>query len=136
MATVKELKSQLEELQAALADSEREVDRQKRATATTQEIPPDAAALLAAVSCGPPRLSCIKTRPLPTSLPAALMQAELVFVRRDATAPPLAPPYAGPYHVLRRCNARPSRPIRLGHYRPNQEKFVTFRFFRSQSPLR
>ena len=49
-----------------------------------------------------PRPVLHKDTPLPTSLPAALMLAEMVFVRRDATAPPLAPPYTGPYLVLRR----------------------------------
>jgi hypothetical protein len=36
------------------------------------------------------------------SIPTALLHARHVFVRRDATKPPLAPAYEGPYLVLER----------------------------------
>jgi hypothetical protein len=31
-----------------------------------------------------------------------LMEVEFVYIRRGGTGPPLAPPYLGPYKVLRR----------------------------------
>ena len=40
--------------------------------------------------------------PQPQPLPRALMEAEYVFVRDDASKPPLSPLYRGPYLVLRR----------------------------------
>jgi transposase InsO family protein len=38
----------------------------------------------------------------PATLPADLLQAEMVFVRNDAKQPPLSPVYSGPYRVLER----------------------------------
>jgi hypothetical protein len=49
-----------------------------------------------------PRAISHKNTPLPTSLPPDLAAADFVFVRRDSTAPPLTPPYTGPFRVLRR----------------------------------
>ena len=40
--------------------------------------------------------------PQPQPLPRALMEAEYMFVRDDASKPPLSPLYRGPYLVLRR----------------------------------
>ena len=45
----------------------------------------------------------------PSDLPAALLSAEMVLVRRDGPKPPLSPVYDGPYLVL----ARTSRYFRL-----------------------
>ena len=39
--------------------------------------------------------------PQPHPLPNALLTADLVFVRKDASKPPLAPLYRGPYKVLK-----------------------------------
>ena len=39
---------------------------------------------------------------VPQPLPRALMDAEFVFVRNDASKPPLSPLYRGPYQVFRR----------------------------------
>jgi len=36
------------------------------------------------------------------ALPANLQSVELVYVRRGGALPPLSPPYAGPYRVLKR----------------------------------
>jgi hypothetical protein len=49
-----------------------------------------------------PRAISHKNAPLPTSLPPDLAAADFVFIRRDSTAPPLTPPYSGPFRVLRR----------------------------------
>ena len=43
-----------------------------------------------------------KNTALPTALPPDLAAAEFVFIRRDSAAPPLTPPYTGPFKVLRR----------------------------------
>ena len=50
---------------------------------------------------GPPRHHMIP-QPQPRPLPRALMDAEFVFVRDDASKPPLSLLYRGPYRVLRR----------------------------------
>ncbi len=49
-----------------------------------------------------PRAISHKNTPLPTTLPSDLATADFVFVRRDSAAPPLTPPYSGPFRVLRR----------------------------------
>jgi hypothetical protein len=49
-----------------------------------------------------PRPVLHKNTPLPTALPPDLAEADFVFVRRDSGAPPLTPPYTGPFKVLRR----------------------------------
>ncbi len=49
-----------------------------------------------------PRAISHKNTPLPTTLPSELATADFVFVRRDSAAPPLTPPYSGPFRVLRR----------------------------------
>jgi hypothetical protein len=51
----------------------------------------------------PPRPVLHKNTPLPTALPPDLAAADFVFIRRDSVAPPLTPPYSGPYKVLRRA---------------------------------
>ncbi len=51
----------------------------------------------------PPRPVLHKNTPLPTALPPDLAAAEFVFIRRDNAAPPLTPPYTGPFRVLRRA---------------------------------
>jgi transposase InsO family protein len=51
----------------------------------------------------PPRPVLHKNTPLPTALPPDLAAAEFVFIRRDSAAPPLTPPYTGPFRVLRRA---------------------------------
>jgi hypothetical protein len=51
----------------------------------------------------PPRLVIQKNKPLPTMLPPDLATADFVFVRGDSVAPPLMPPYSGPFKVLRRA---------------------------------
>jgi hypothetical protein len=43
-----------------------------------------------------------KNTALPTALPPDLAAADFVFIRRDNVAPPLTPPYTGPFKVLRR----------------------------------
>ena len=48
---------------------------------------------------GPPRHH---VTPQPQPLPRALMEAKYVFVRDDASKPPLSPLYRGPYLVVRR----------------------------------
>ncbi|MFN9906624.1 MAG: hypothetical protein ACK56F_10950, partial [bacterium] len=50
----------------------------------------------------PPRPVLHKNTPLPTALLPDLAAAEFVFIRRDSAAPPLTPPYTGPFKVLRR----------------------------------
>ncbi len=49
----------------------------------------------------PPRPILHKNTDLPTALPPDLAAADFVFVRRDGVAPPLTPPYTGPFKVLR-----------------------------------
>ena len=39
----------------------------------------------------------------PSEPPKALIDAEMVYVKRGGALPPLTPPYAGPYRVLRRA---------------------------------
>jgi hypothetical protein len=51
----------------------------------------------------PPRPILHKNTPLLTALPPDLATADFVFVRRDSVAPPLTPPYSGPFKVLRRA---------------------------------
>jgi hypothetical protein len=51
----------------------------------------------------PPRPVLHKNTPLPTALPPDLTAADFVFIRRDSVAPPLTPPYTGPFKVLRRA---------------------------------
>jgi hypothetical protein len=53
-------------------------------------------------SLQPPRPIKHKNTDLPSALPPDLAAAEFVFVRRDSVAPPLTPPYSGPFRVLRR----------------------------------
>jgi hypothetical protein len=53
-------------------------------------------------SLHPPRPILHKNTDLPTALPPDLAAAEFVFIRRDSVAPPLTPPYTGPFKVLRR----------------------------------
>ena len=53
-------------------------------------------------SLHPPRPILHKNIDLPTALPPDLAAADFVFVRRDSVAPPLTPPYTGPFKVLRR----------------------------------
>ena len=53
-------------------------------------------------SLQPPRPILHKNTDLPTALPPDLAAAEFVFIRRDSVAPPLTPPYTGPFKVLRR----------------------------------
>jgi cleavage and polyadenylation specificity factor subunit 1 len=50
----------------------------------------------------PPRPVLHKNTPLPDALPPDLAAADFVFIRRDSVAPPLTPPYTGPFKVLRR----------------------------------
>ncbi len=50
-----------------------------------------------------PRPILHKNTPLPIALPPDLAASEFVFIRRDSTAPPLTPPYTGPFKVLRRA---------------------------------
>jgi hypothetical protein len=50
----------------------------------------------------PPRPVLHKNTPLPTVLPPDLAAADFGFVPRDSVAPPLTPPYTGPFKVLRR----------------------------------
>ncbi len=50
-----------------------------------------------------PRPILHKNTSLPTALPPDLAASEFVFVRRDSTAPPLTPPYTGPFKVLSRA---------------------------------
>jgi hypothetical protein len=50
----------------------------------------------------PPRPILHKNTDLPAALPPDLATAEFVFIRRDSVAPPLTPPYTGPFKVLRR----------------------------------
>ena len=50
---------------------------------------------------GPPQHDVVP-QPQPQSLPRALLDAEIVLVRHDASKPPLSPLYRGPYQVLRR----------------------------------
>jgi hypothetical protein len=59
-------------------------------------------AKLKANSLQPPRPILHKNTELPTALPPDLATAEFVFIRRDSVAPPLTPPYTGPFKVLRR----------------------------------
>jgi cleavage and polyadenylation specificity factor subunit 1 len=40
--------------------------------------------------------------PPPSGVPAALADVEMVYIRKGGSLPPLTPPYAGPYHVLKR----------------------------------
>ncbi|MFN9982364.1 MAG: DDE-type integrase/transposase/recombinase, partial [bacterium] len=47
-----------------------------------------------------PRPVSHKNTQLPTSLPAQLMAADFVLVRRDGVSPPLSQPYDGPYKVI------------------------------------
>ncbi len=54
-------------------------------------------------SLQPPRPILHKNTPLPTALPLDLATADFVFIRRDSVAPPLTPPYSGPFKVLRRA---------------------------------
>ena len=49
---------------------------------------------------GPPRHHVPPSQPQP--LPRDLLTAEFVFVREDASKPPLSPLYRGPYKVLER----------------------------------
>jgi hypothetical protein len=51
----------------------------------------------------PPRPVLHKNTPLPTALTLDLAAADFVFIRRDSMAPPLTPPYTGPFKVLRRA---------------------------------
>jgi transposase InsO family protein len=51
----------------------------------------------------PPRPVLHKNTPLPTALPPDLATADFVFIRRDSVAPPLTPPYTGPFKVLHRA---------------------------------
>jgi transposase InsO family protein len=51
----------------------------------------------------PPRPVLHKNTPLPDALPPDLAVADFVFIRRDSVAPPLTPPYTGPFKVLRRA---------------------------------
>jgi hypothetical protein len=50
----------------------------------------------------PPRPILHKNTDLPTALLPDLAAADFVFIRRDSVAPPLTPPYTGPFKVLRR----------------------------------
>ncbi len=50
----------------------------------------------------PPRPVLHKNTALPTALPPDLAEADFVFFRQDSGAPPLTPPYTGPFKVLRR----------------------------------
>jgi hypothetical protein len=49
-----------------------------------------------------------KNTPLPTALPPDLAASDFVFVRRDSTAPPLTPPYTGPF----KCYPAPFIPFK------------------------
>jgi transposase InsO family protein len=51
----------------------------------------------------PPRPVLHKNTPLLDALPPDLAAADFVFIRRDSVAPPLTPPYTGPFKVLRRA---------------------------------
>jgi hypothetical protein len=57
---------------------------------------------LRASSLKVPRPVSHKNTQLPTSLPAQLLAADFVLVRRDGVSPPLSQPYDGPYKVIRR----------------------------------
>ena len=50
----------------------------------------------------PPRHNLSSSNPLPAALPAGLMEASFVFVRRDCHRAPLSAAYDGPYKVLRK----------------------------------